>query len=665
MIYVKVLKFCFGTVFDSIQNVNNYVKRIEMKKQSYSFPSVYEAVGTNLNFVSKDLINGLQLYDADEQAYILGNLALTEGISPNKLVNSSPHEIDYNLLLKAGLLLANHKDNRPLTVTTGFPFSTYQVYKNSAKDLIMNLDNIHYNPGTFSDQTPTKINANIHQVEILPEMVGNIIGLRVGETQAEGNFFVVSLGYGTCEAVLSTENGIVHRTALSINGMQYAVDLFMRSLATKYYLGLKTEKQLDVSFRNDYIILDRQKVDIIDLRARILERYYKDIISTGLRKSFTDSDFEKADKIYLTGGGALFPELIEQFKEEFKQIADVEVVKNPLTLTSEGYSLNSIMLTGGDEASAIGLDVGNANTVLTQYEDENKQETTVLEEKIEVPTIEDEVVEEKVEVVEEKVEDKVEEIPAIEEKEEIVDEVIEEKVIEEKVSKEEVVEDTSEVVPEIVEEIKEEEKVEDTTDKNEPIVEEETLIEEKKEEVIEEPKVEEVKEEKSPAEILLERIEEKKAEKEEAVNLEEAKSDEIIVVEEPIIEEPKVETKKEAKKTIIETKIETPVVEEIAKEEIIVDKKEEEVKEKASEVSIADDLDEVINKIIQEEPIIVKKEEKEENKEKTYEEKLADLSEEELNILNKEVKTSKKDDSEETDKLESTGSFDDYEPDFS
>jgi len=362
-----------------------------MKKQSYSFPSVYEATGTNLSFVSKDLINGLQLYDEQEQSYIIGNLALNEGVSPNKLVNSSPYELDYQLLLRAGLLLANHENNRPVAITTGFPFSTYQVYKDIAKETILKLNSIDYNPGTYTNQDKISLKTNIQQVEILPEMIGNIIGLRVGQAQASGNFFVVSLGYGTCEAVLSTENGIVHRTASSINGMQYAVDLFMRSLAQKYYLGLKTEKQLDVSFRHDYIILDRQKINIVELRRRILERYYIDVISNGLRRSFTDSDFERADKIYLTGGGALFPELIEMFQKEFNQIATIEVVKNPLTLTSEGYSLNSIMLTDGDEAAAIGLDIGNANTVLTQYEKEEITHETHKKEKIAVH----EVIEEK------------------------------------------------------------------------------------------------------------------------------------------------------------------------------------------------------------------------------------------------------------------------------
>jgi len=422
-----------------------------MKKQSYSFPSVYEAIGTNLNYVSKDLINGLQMYDDKEQPYIVGNLALTEGMSPNKLVNSSPYEIDYQLFLKAGILLANHNNNRPLAITTGFPFSTYQVYKDIAKELIENVDTIDYNRGTYTNKDVTKIKANISQVEILPEMIGNIIALRVGEAQAEGNFFVVSLGYGTCEAVLSTENGIVHRTALSINGMQYAVDLFMRSLATKYYLGLKTEKQLDVSFRNDHIILDRQKVNIIDLRKRILERYYKDIISTGLRKSFTDSDFERADKIFLTGGGALFPELVEQFEKEFHQIAKVEVVKNPLTLTSEGYSLNSVMLTGGDQSTAIGLDVGNANTVLTQYENKSVIGTFEEEKKIEVPKIDKEkpVVEEKREEV--KIKPKVEETKEKEVTKPTKKAVKEEEVKEEKpIVEEKIAEKVIDVVDEVV-----------------------------------------------------------------------------------------------------------------------------------------------------------------------------------------------------------------------
>ncbi len=345
-----------------------------MKKKSYSFPSLFEATATDLNFVSKDLLSGLQLYE-DDQAYILGDLALSEGMSPNKAINSSPEELDYILFVKAGILLANNVNNRPLAVTTGFPFSTYNIYKKKAEEIILGIDSIEYYQGTYSNKKRAKLKPHIQKVEILPEMIGNIIALRVGDESADGNFFVVSLGYGTCEAVLSTDSGIVHRTAASITGMQYAVDMFMRQLSRQYYLGLKTEKQLDMAFRNDYIILERKKVNIVDLRKQVLQRYYDHVISPVLRRSFSDSDFEKADKIFLTGGGAMFTELVDAFHNEFQDIASIEVVKNPLTLTSEGYSLNSIMLTGGDKSTAIGLDVGNANTVLTQFETDKYEKT--------------------------------------------------------------------------------------------------------------------------------------------------------------------------------------------------------------------------------------------------------------------------------------------------
>ena len=346
-----------------------------MKKKSYSFPSVFEATGMELNNVSKDLLNGIEIFGKDNQAYIVGNLALTEGSSPHKAINSSPRELDYNLFLKAGVLLATHTNNRPLTITTGFPFSTYQIYKDLAVETIKNLGNIDYNPKTFTEEEErARVKANIENVEILPEMIGNIIALRVGEQAKEGNFFVVSLGYGTCEAVLSTESGIVHRTSVSINGMQYAVEMLMRALSTKYYLGFKTEKHIDMLFRNDHIILDRKRINIVDIRKAVLQRYYKEVVSPVLRKSFRDADFEIANRIYLTGGGALFPELVEEFGNEFNDIAAVEVVNNPLTLTSEGYSFNSIMLADGDKSTAIGLDIGNANTVLTQYEKETQVE---------------------------------------------------------------------------------------------------------------------------------------------------------------------------------------------------------------------------------------------------------------------------------------------------
>jgi len=339
-------------------------------RNSYSVPSVFEHNNSNLAMVSQDLINGLRLY-IDDVPYIVGNLALSEGLSPHRTVNAAPSEVDYQILFQTALLLASYKNNRPLVVTTGFPFSTYQVNKGVAVDLLKRTHRIDFDMSSFTNKGRTEMKVDVVSVEVLPEMMGNIVALRKGETKASGNFFVISLGYGTCEAALSTENGIVQRTAISIQGLQYALDLFIKDLGLQYNLGLKNEKQIEQAFMNNYIMLNRRKIDILDIRRNVLNMYYKDVISPNLRRVFTDADFTKASKMYITGGGALYMELVENFYKEFEGICNIEVVENPLTLTSVGYCLHSVDVNGGDVNTAVGIDIGNSNTVVTQYEDVN------------------------------------------------------------------------------------------------------------------------------------------------------------------------------------------------------------------------------------------------------------------------------------------------------
>ena len=339
-------------------------------RNSYSVPSAFEHNNSNLAMVSQDLINGIRLY-VDDVPYIIGSLALSEGLSPHRTVNAAPNELDYQILVKTALLVAAYKNSRPMVVTTGFPFNTYQVNSSVAVEMLQGTHRIEYDMSTFTSKGRTEMNVEVVSVDILPEMMGNIIALRQGEAKATGNFFVVSLGYGTCEAVLSTENGIVQRTAISVNGLQYAIDLFIKELGRQYSLGFKNEKQIEQAFMNNFIMLDRKKVDILELRRNVLNMYYRDVLSPCMRKVFTDADFTKASKMYITGGGALYMDLVENFYKEFEGILNVEVVDNPLTLTSIGYCINSAQKNGGDVSSAVGIDIGNSNTVITQYEDVN------------------------------------------------------------------------------------------------------------------------------------------------------------------------------------------------------------------------------------------------------------------------------------------------------
>lgn len=215
-----------------------------------------------------------------------------------------------------------------------------------------------------------KLSIDVDQVSVMPEAIGCSIGLRKHEKKT-GNFFLVSLGYGTCEAIFSTESGLVQRSSLSTFGIRYAVKLLEIELSKKYYLDLKNEHQIDAAFRNGFIFLNRKRVDLSDLREKVLKQYYADVISPGLRKAFDDNDFMKSSGLYLVGGGALLAPLVQEFQKEFDGIIDVQVSENAAHLAAIGYCYNSLQLNGGDRSRALGLDIGNSSTIVCNFSNEN------------------------------------------------------------------------------------------------------------------------------------------------------------------------------------------------------------------------------------------------------------------------------------------------------
>jgi len=335
-------------------------------------PSVYESNNLDLKFVASDLVSGLKLTER-EQSYIIGNLALTEGISPHRNINASPDEIDYNLLMKAALLLGVQKLGNPITVTTGFPFSTFNLFRDAAKNQYIGEHVIQYDTGTYTNGGLKKISVEVDQLHVMPEVIGCALGLRK-QQDVQGNFFMLSLGYGTLEGVLSKPNGIVQRSSLSVFGMRYAVNLMRIELGSLYYLDLKNEHQLDVAFREASIVLNRKRVDLTDLRRKVLRQYYNDVISPALRKAFDDADFAKASKMYLAGGGALYKEIKDLFDEEFDGIVTVEVAGQAEYLAAIGYCYQSILTNNGDKGRAVGIDIGNSSTVICTAKKEQENE---------------------------------------------------------------------------------------------------------------------------------------------------------------------------------------------------------------------------------------------------------------------------------------------------
>jgi hypothetical protein len=132
---------------------------------------------------------------------------------------------------------------------------------------------------------------------------------------------------------------------------------------------MKNESQLDEAFMKSSIFTNRKRIDLREVRKDLLTQYYKEVVSPLLRNYFTDQDFESCETIYLMGGGAYYPELTDAFKEEFKGFIPVEVAPEPEKLASIGYLHNSLRLSDNYHKRCLGIDLGNASSIISYFEE--------------------------------------------------------------------------------------------------------------------------------------------------------------------------------------------------------------------------------------------------------------------------------------------------------
>ncbi len=329
-----------------------------------TIPSLLETSQSNLERTSTSLIKGLRVKHGGS-FYVVGELAENEGKMPHKEINCSPDSVDYNILMKSSLLIASARKGNPLTVTTGFPFATFRINRVEALSNIVTSHIIEFDASTFSNSGIRQLVVDVKSAEILPEVTASSIAVRKLRN-IDDDFFMLSLGYGTFETLFSTREGelATQRSASSVPGIVYAVDLLRNELNDLQYTSMQNDYYFDRALQNGFIFLNRRKVDISDIRKRVLDTYYDNIISPHLKRAFTDKEFSKAKGLYLSGGGALYPELIEKFQEEFDEIMPVIVPENPNYLAVKGYCLNSVELTKGDLSQSVGIDMGNSSTII-------------------------------------------------------------------------------------------------------------------------------------------------------------------------------------------------------------------------------------------------------------------------------------------------------------
>lgn len=340
---------------------------MENQFEVVSIPSVFETAPSNLDYFVDKIHKGLKIKIGNE-FYIVGDLALNEGVQPRKEINSSPNDLDYKVLMTSALLVGNSKLGNPLTITTGFPYASYQVNKDLALQNLVKDHLVEYDSSVFSSGGVKRIVVEVKNGAILPEVSASAHAIRTLH-KIEVDFMVFSLGYGTFETIFSNSDGEfgLQRTASSSQGLLYAVQALRKELFTLYPSNMISDTFLDEALRSGFIFLGRKKVDIKDLKYKVLKQYYNNLISPTLKKAFTDREFSKAQGIYLSGGGALYPELVSMFEEEFKDILEVHVPEDPHHLAAKGYCLRSAKLSGGNTTQSLGIDMGNSTTIVCYF----------------------------------------------------------------------------------------------------------------------------------------------------------------------------------------------------------------------------------------------------------------------------------------------------------
>lgn len=345
-----------------------------MKYSTIVFPSVLESHTSDLNHVTANKLSGLKIKFLNRD-YLVGKLALAEGNSPHKAINSSPDDIDYQVLMRSALLLANDKaGGEKLHITTGFPFSTYQMNQKRTGDLLKEYGNIIHDKSPYGGEGFEDVSINVGSVNVIPELLGSIIAARNGEVDISGGMFVVSIGFGTLEIGLSTDDGFIQRTFNSGPGIRYAINSAMKKLQENHYLGLRTEHQFDDAFHKGAITLNRKRIDLAEVKKDSLREYYDAVISPLIKNTWTDEDFNKSNSLVLVGGGALYNDLVNSFRNEFEGILNIVVPDNPMYMASRGYLIHAQRNLQGESGVPVGIDIGNAHTCISMFDEQNGED---------------------------------------------------------------------------------------------------------------------------------------------------------------------------------------------------------------------------------------------------------------------------------------------------
>jgi hypothetical protein len=327
------------------------------------FTSLLEASYGKLPVASSSLLNGIRIRHEDTW-YLVGQACRNLSRNPHRLVNATPEEVDYQVLFLSALLLSTQNSSERIELTVGFPYSTYNIYRSIAEKFLLKKNFvIEYDTATYKkDGIIEKKLIEIGNFELIPELAACVIGLKKHYRIPEENFLIISLGFGTIEIGVVSAEGLNKRTVISIPGIVRCIKNLRDELEKEHIVGFMTDHQLDDAFVKGSVILNRNLINLKNIRSNILKSFYKEYISDTLKSMISDRDFERIEKIYVCGGGVHYEELQQLFRNEFDKFTQLEFVKESDVLAATGYYYNSVRISNGPSSIPVGIDLGNSST---------------------------------------------------------------------------------------------------------------------------------------------------------------------------------------------------------------------------------------------------------------------------------------------------------------
>ena len=318
--------------------------------KTFVFPSVCRPFDGMLDTSPEDGIFAPLVLKFQEKEYLVGKMPdILDEINP-----VSPFGAKFQLLARMALLLADTEDGGRVSLTVSLPSFLY-AYRDMVENSLQGKITVDFGASQVCKEYVSRA-IDISHLQVISKLESCITAIRRGNIREEGDFLVVNLGQGACEAAVSM-SGAPEGRQFCVRGIRAGIDLGIESESLQQALfGRQTAKD-----------------NIPRLRKEVLRRYYQDIVSSSIRDVLSGQN-DNCSKIYLCGDGASYPELVQCFQSEFGERFSVVVYPSPERCASQGGSIQALSVRqrlseAAGSALAVGLDVDDRYTCVSVFRD--------------------------------------------------------------------------------------------------------------------------------------------------------------------------------------------------------------------------------------------------------------------------------------------------------